>query len=140
MELKTRDQSVQYLKDNCPTHWSLLSLKEYLESIMEAHKEQDDRLFDMMREAVNKADIATDKRFSSVNEFRAQLADQSRLFIIRTEYETAHKNLEDKIAYIKEKIDKIENMKEGGQAVWVYVASVISFIIALCSVILHFVK
>lgn len=35
--------------------------------------------------AVDKAETANEKRFESVNEFRGQLADQSRLFMIRSE-------------------------------------------------------
>lgn len=37
--------------------------------------------------AVAKAEIATEKRFDAVNEFRAQLADQARDFMPRKEYE-----------------------------------------------------
>lgn len=37
--------------------------------------------------AINKAEVATEKRFEGVNEFRAQLADQATSFIPRTEAE-----------------------------------------------------
>lgn len=37
--------------------------------------------------AVTKAEVATEKRFDGVNEFRAQLADQSRTYIPRSEVE-----------------------------------------------------
>lgn len=39
------------------------------------------------KEATNKAELAADKRFESVNEFRAQLTDQARTFMPRTEAE-----------------------------------------------------
>lgn len=40
--------------------------------------------------AIQKAESATEKRFEGVNEFRAQLADQARTFISRTESISRH--------------------------------------------------
>ena len=37
------------------------------------------------KEAVNKSEASYDKRFESVNEFRAQLSDQGRTFLPRNE-------------------------------------------------------
>lgn len=48
--------------------------------------------------AVGKAELASDKRFESVNEFRAQLADQAATFMPRAENET-------RFALISEKVD-----------------------------------
>ena len=48
--------------------------------------------------AVSKAEISTEKRFDSVNEFRAALQDQAALQVTRTEYTSQHQNLIDKIA------------------------------------------
>lgn len=49
------------------------------------------------KEAVLKAEIATEKRFDSVNEFRAQLADQSATLMPRSEFQVQHAALNDKI-------------------------------------------
>lgn len=46
--------------------------------------------------AVDKAETAAEKRFESVNEFRAQLADQAGTFLTRVEYDAAHQALIDK--------------------------------------------
>jgi hypothetical protein len=46
--------------------------------------------------AVAKAEIANEKRFESVNEFRAQQGDLIRGFISRNEYQSSHNALEDK--------------------------------------------
>lgn len=45
---------------------------------------------DAAKEAVGKAELASDKRFESVNEFRAQLADQARTFMGRDESISRH--------------------------------------------------
>jgi hypothetical protein len=49
------------------------------------------------KEAAAKAEAAAEKRFESVNEFRAQLSDQANTFLPRTEYDAAHQSLSDKI-------------------------------------------
>ena len=51
---------------------------------------------DNAEKAVTKAEIANEKRFESVNEFRAQQSDIIRGFVSRDEYGTAHHALEDK--------------------------------------------
>jgi hypothetical protein len=47
--------------------------------------------------AVTKAEIAANARFDSVNEFRAQLADQASTFVSRGEFSAQHSALADKV-------------------------------------------
>jgi len=47
--------------------------------------------------AVGKAETAAERRFESVNEFRAQLSDQATRFVTRVEAETAHNAILDRI-------------------------------------------
>jgi hypothetical protein len=54
--------------------------------------------------AVAKAEMATEKRFDSVNEFRGQLKDQAATLLTRVEADARFKGLE----------EKIENFKAGG--------------------------
>jgi hypothetical protein len=102
--------------------WTVLTLKEYT-----------DQRFDAMQMAVLKAEQATEKRFEGVNEFRTTLSDQQRTFLPRQEYEAGHISLINQIREIKEKQDKIESMKQGGNVIWVYVVSGISLLIAFIS-------
>lgn len=48
-------------------------------------------------EAIRRAETAMDKRFESVNEFRAQLTDQTRTFLTKSEYYAAHTPVVEKI-------------------------------------------
>lgn len=52
--------------------------------------------------AVSKAEIATDKRFESVNEFRAQLTDQANTFLLRSEADVRLRALGDRITRLEE--------------------------------------
>jgi hypothetical protein len=145
-----------------PPDWDFLTLKEYFDTILderinaynkqiEATKEHfnvilNERneklnlLFEQMNRAVSKAEAATERRFEAVNEFRAQLADQARAFMPRLEYEASYVNVDQRINNLKEKIDRIESTKQGGNATWTYVfasASLIALIISIGAIIFH---
>lgn len=55
--------------------------------------------------AVNKAEVAAEKRFESVNEFRAQLTDQTATLLTRAEADAKLSALSDRISDIKGRID-----------------------------------
>ncbi len=65
------------------------------------------------KEAVLKAETASEKRFESVNEFRKTLSDQTASFLPRPEYDANHKALEDKIdTKTKATDDKIQTLTD----------------------------
>jgi len=49
------------------------------------------------KEAVVKQEMASEKRFEGVNEFRAQLSDQAATFLPRNEYQVQHDSLNEKV-------------------------------------------
>lgn len=63
--------------------------KEFHEHIAQVRTETHAAL-EAADKAINKSESATEKRFESVNEFRAQLADQTRTFMPRTESISRH--------------------------------------------------
>lgn len=65
--------------------------------------------------AVTKAEIAAEKRFESVNEFRAQLADQALTFVSRVEAEAYRLATEAKIDGLKVSVDKLEKRMDLAQ-------------------------
>jgi len=78
--------------------WTLDTLERYLSSKIDAldrycstnftqSKERVDMALAAADKAVTKAEIATEKRFDGVNEFRGAMADQSKAFMPRAEYE-----------------------------------------------------
>jgi hypothetical protein len=58
-----------------------------IQAAVEAEKKVTSARFDAAREAILKADAATEKRFDGVNEFRAQLNDQALTFLPRETFE-----------------------------------------------------
>jgi len=86
------------------------------------------------KEAVIKAEAATEKRFDSVNEFRGSLKDQAATLLPRIEAETRFKALE----------DKLEEVKNNRQATARYsldkVISIVSLLIAAIAVFSRFIR
>jgi hypothetical protein len=114
------------LKDMLHAHTELESLKEGLRAQAELAAERDRRYeerFNAMdtktqlaltasKEAVNKAEIATEKRFDSVNEFRGTLSDQARTLLPRMEGEAKFIALEEKISVANGALEgKIEQQR-----------------------------
>lgn len=60
------------------------------------------------KEAINKADQANEKRFDAVNEFRSTLSDQQSKLLNRTEYESNHAALVEKIDGVESRINRTE--------------------------------
>ena len=108
--------------------WTLLTLKAYY-----------DQKFESLQVAVNKADAATEKRFESVNEFRGTLSDQQRTFLPRAEYEAGIKTTTDDILDLKTRLNKIENLKQGGSTTLAYIVSGVSLLIALIALSRNFI-
>ena len=65
------------------------------------------------KEAVTKAEAATEKRFDSVNEFRKTLSDQTSSFATRAEVDLRIQGLDDKLGSTKESLTKeIQSLRE----------------------------
>jgi hypothetical protein len=58
--------------------------------------------------AVAKAEAAAERRFDSVNEFRQVLTDQAATFLPRTEYDTAHQGLSDRVSVNGDRLAALE--------------------------------
>jgi hypothetical protein len=116
------------------TQWTVQTLKEHYDYVLKERDEKINQKFESIELAVTKADEATEKRFESVNEFRAQLADQQRTFILRSEYEAGHKELTNRVDDIKLEVEKINNEKTGRSVVLAYVVAGISLMIAVYNV------
>jgi hemerythrin len=66
------------------------------------------------KEAVAKAEVASDKRFASVNEFRQTLSDQTSTFATRVEHDT----LTERINRVEARIDTRDGKGQGISAAW----------------------
>ena len=77
------------------------------------------------KEAVIKAEIATEKRFEAVNEFRGTLTDQAATFVSRAEFNAVRQVYEDRIGALTTRLDKSEGKSAGLSSGWSYIVAAV---------------
>src|SRR6476659_9316217 len=87
------------------------------------------------KEAVTKAELAAERRFESVNEFRNTLSDQQRTLVARTEVDSMVRGLNEKIAALDKIVDRLQAERLGIKGGWGYAVGVIGLVVAVLSVI-----
>ncbi len=83
--------------------------------------------------AVVKAELATEKRFEGVNEFRATLADQQRTLIPRAEVEVMVKAITEKINALTAQVSDLNAERRGIRGGWGYAVGVAGLVLTLFS-------
>jgi len=107
----------------------VISLKEFFTILLD---ERDKRIYqrlDAMDKTLTEFKQTTEKRFENANEWRNSYDDLVRTYIPRNEFEI----------YAK-KVEKIENMKQGGNQAWLILVAGASLLIAFLSVVTKFYK
>lgn len=141
-----------------------VSLKEYLETLIANNDKRYEQRFNDtkiavdaaliaadkavaaalagQKEAVTKAEVAAEKRFESVNEFRNTLSDQQRLLLPRLEAETKFDFLTKvidgntkEIANLRESRSQTEGKGIGNRELIAYVVAALSIIGALSAIL-----
>jgi hypothetical protein len=131
-----------------------VGLKEHIEALLDQMEQRYQQRFDAQNQAltaallasdkavqtamsaaekaVAKAEIATDKRFESVNEFRATLSDQTAEFARRLELQA----LAERVTDLATRMDKTEGKSTGLTAGWGYLVGMIALAGTIIGVIL----
>ena len=84
--------------------------------------------------AVNKAELATEKRFEGVNEFRQQLADQARTFMPRAETELQIATLAERLTTLEQAQAQGGGRHEGTSVTIGYLLGGLSFLALLVTI------
>lgn len=128
----------------------VINLKDYFETmIAEADKRYQQR-FDAQskaisdalqaaEKAVSKAEVATEKRFESVNEFRKTLSDQTITLMPRAEASTRFDAMSEKIDQLQRRIDKSEGAGGGLRQFWTYLIGAVGLLLTVVSLGAYFV-
>lgn len=132
--------------------WSVETLRAILE---ERDARYTQRFADMERaltaalasseKAINKAEVATEKRFESVNEFRTTLSDQATQFMTRNEAAALLQRINDRVDDMAERMNESLNREErrtgkstGLNAGWLYLLGAVAAIGTIISLFLAF--
>lgn len=102
-----------------------ISLREYVDVRIDALDKAVITALNAADRAVLKSEVASDKRFDSVNEFRESLNDQNRTLMPRAEAEQAMRGMAEKIDELTKRIAANEDRARGlGQGWSILVAAV----------------
>ena len=85
--------------------------------------------------AVSKAELATEKRFESVNEFRGTLDNQQRTLIPRSEVDVLVKGLDEKINNLTKQMDQLQAERQGIKGGYGYAVGVIGVVLSLLAIV-----
>lgn len=105
--------------------------QEAVGAALQAAKEQVANALSAAKEAVTKAETAVEKRFESVNEFRAQLDDQANTFMPKSEATVRFNVLEEKVNVLTNRFDASKNTSAGANNTWALVVGGAFLILAL---------
>ena len=115
------------------------------EQRFEAMDEKTSLALTSSEKAVAKAEIATEKRFDSVNEFRATLSDQAANLLPRREADARFSAWDDKMEDLKKEIAGLRESRsvvagtgEGLKAMWGYVLAAILLIVSIVTLLSRF--
>jgi hypothetical protein len=106
-----------------------------LRTIIELQAEKSAASLAASDKAISKAEVATEKRFESVNEFRQTLSDQTKSFISKVEFEALRDTNGSRIADLASRLDKLEGKAVGLNAGWIYLLGGLSAAGTVASII-----
>lgn len=116
--------------------WTVDTIREHLNAVIREKDAQYQDRFDSMERAVAKAEVASEKRFDSVNEFRSTLADQQRTLMPRTETEVKFGSVYERLS----KLEEIESARHAGglgvKSGWGWAVAVVALVGATLAILL----
>src|ERR1035437_6650504 len=122
--------------------WSIESLKAYFDMRLTERdqwinakfidqKEAVDAALASADRAVQKAETTSETRFAGINEFRSTLSDQQKMLMTRTEYDSNHKSLVEKIDGVSSRLDKMDGKSSGTNAIWLIFVSIVGLVLGI---------
>ena len=90
--------------------------------------------------AVTKAETATEKRFESVNEFRATLADQASHLVSRAEYQTKIDSINERMVDFASRLDRRDGSGTGRKDMWGWAIGGTGLVLTIMSVVALLLK
>ena len=118
--------------------WTTDTLKEHMNQRFTDNDKAVQAALLSAKEAVLKAEVASEKRFESVNEFRGQLADQSATLMPRAEANTKFDSMNEKLTDITNRLNISQGASKGLQAGWGYLVGAVGLAAVIIGTILAF--
>lgn len=114
---------------------AFVAQKDAINAAFGAQKEAINAALAAADRAVSKAEASAEKRFEGVNEFRAQLGDQQRTLMPRTEAENRLSTLGEKVGVLEAFRTEMLSKGNGMQAGWAMAVGVAGVVLTILSII-----
>lgn len=105
--------------------------KIHADQLISAQKEAIAAAMAAADRAVTKAETAAEKRFESVNEFRAAMGDRERAFMPRSELEVLIGGLHNRVNELTARIDRSDGRKTGFGDGWGWAVGAVGLVVGL---------
>jgi hypothetical protein len=135
-DLATRDLRVDALKELLLTTIALND-RRYDERFRESERAFQAAL-ESAKEAVLKAEAASEKRFAGLNELRGAMEDQQRLYMPRSEAEIRMRAIEEQGAIAAKQLSGLMGQKTGGRETWGWVFGAAALALTVVGAIIVF--
>lgn len=97
MSDEAESRMTQHSGRHSADEWLLGIVRQLVLSIMDERDKRYEERFLSQQEAITKADLATEKRFASVNEFRAMITDRDAMYMPRSESASQFEAVQEKL-------------------------------------------
>ena len=111
--------------------WNIKSLKEHYDAVLKLNKQRLKEKFRSLQIALEKAEVTYEHKFEANNQWKQTVTNMQGEYAKKIQLE----NINDKLASVKERMDKLEGRKEGGNIVWAYVVAFVSLLASLIALI-----
>jgi hypothetical protein len=102
-------------------------------TLLDANAEKVALALSASKEAITKAEVAIERRFESVNEFRSTLTDQTSSFPSKVELHA----LADRVTDLATRLDRQEGRGAGVSALFGYMVAVVTVVVIVVNVIIY---
>lgn len=134
-----------------PSGFTIDTLHAHIMAFMDEREKRYEQRFRAQEEADRKLEATTSARFSSVNEFRAALTDQTATFMPRSEAEQRAKQTEERQALFEQRasetfgritsrLDLTAGRSSGFDKGWGYLVGALGTILAIIAIVLNVVR
>lgn len=118
-----------------PSGWTVDTLRAMMEARIGEMDKRYEQRFTAQQDAIIKSESATERRFESVNEFRAQLADQASRFMPRIESISRHDATAEKISDLSSRLDVAAGRTSGLDKGWALLVAAVGVAGAVIAIV-----
>jgi hypothetical protein len=110
-------------------------LKDFLLALMNEREQRYQQRMDAADRAISKAEVAMERRLESVNEFRAQMADQQATLCRKSEVDIRFESLEKNMNATIQALERGRGQEKGIGIAWAILVAILSMLLSAAAIL-----